>query len=211
MSARILIVDDTPLNVKLLSAKLVHDYYTVASASNGVEALQKVAEEKPDLILLDVMMPEMDGFETCRRLKANPVTAHIPVVMITALTDVADRVQGLAAGADDFLSKPINNLALMSRIRSLLRMKILMDEWKLREATAQQFSPAFDLPSVDLLSVNDSRILIIDDDKAEATFLQESVEPLSAHIVQVQTVADAEEALVSGDFDLVFANIDLRE
>jgi two-component system cell cycle response regulator len=136
MSARILIVDDTPLNVKLLSAKLAHDYYVISTAENGVQALAKVEKEKPDLILLDVMMPEMDGFETCRRLKGDPSTAFIPVVIITALSDVADRVRGLAAGADDFLGKPINDLALMARIRSLLRAKVLMDEWRLREAAA---------------------------------------------------------------------------
>ncbi len=148
MSARILIVDDTPLNVKLLAAKLAHDYYVISTAENGVQALEKVAKEKPDLILLDVMMPEMDGFETCRRLKANPATAYIPVVIITALSDVADRVRGLAAGADDFLGKPINDLALMARIRSLLRTKILMDEWRLREATAEQLAPGSRKPSL---------------------------------------------------------------
>jgi two-component system cell cycle response regulator len=210
MSARILIVDDTPLNVKLLAAKLALDYYVISTAENGVQALAKVAQEKPDLILLDVMMPEMDGFETCRRLKANPDTAHIPVVIITALSDVADRVCGLAAGADDFLGKPINDLALMARIRSLLRMKILMDEWRLREATAQQLSPTTATPTIDPMDVRDSRILIVDDGELDAEFIREALAPISAHIALVTSVADAEVALAENAFDLVFSNLDLK-
>jgi two-component system cell cycle response regulator len=210
MSARILIVDDTPLNVKLLTAKLAHDYYVISTAENGVQALEKVAQEKPDLILLDVMMPEMDGFETCRRLKADPATAFIPIVIITALSDVADRVRGLAAGADDFLAKPINDLALMARIRSLLRSKILMDEWRLREATAEQLAPGSTDPNVDPLNVRDSRVLILDDNDADAAFIRDALTPLSAHIAQAKTVAEAETLLADGKYDLVFANLDLK-
>src|ERR1700744_4330325 len=112
MSARILVVDDNPLHVKLLAAKLTHDDYVVATASTGAEALAMIESEKPDIILLDVQMPELDGFETCRQIKANPNSAHIPVIMVTALSDVQDRVKGLEAGADDFLTKPINDTAL---------------------------------------------------------------------------------------------------
>lgn len=135
MSARILVTDDNPLNVKLLSAKLAREYYTVITAENGRETLEKAATDKPDLILLDVMMPELDGFETCRQLKANPATQGIPVVMVTALSDVQDRVRGLEAGADDFLTKPINDISLMARVRSCLRLKSLMDEWRMRESS----------------------------------------------------------------------------
>ncbi len=213
MSARILVVDDTPLNVKLLTAKLAQDFYIVTSAENGREALEKVAAEKPDLILLDVMMPEMDGFETCRRLKADPATAFIPVVIITALSDVADRVRGLAAGADDFLGKPINDLALMSRIRSLLRTKVLMDEWRMREATALQLSPGNNISDIDPLNVRDSHVLIVDDKSGSPTdgaFIEETLRPLSAHIAQVSSVAEAEQALADGSYDLVFSNLDLQ-
>ena len=210
MSARILIVDDTPLNVKLLTAKLARDYYTISTAGNGIEALKKAAEETPDLILLDVMMPEMDGFETCQRLKANPATAHIPVIIITALTDIAERVKGLAAGADDFLGKPIDDLALMARIRSLLRLKILMDEWRLREATAQQLSPVTAAATIDLLNIDNSRILIIDDQN-DSGYIKEALAPLSGHITQVRSGTDAETVLADGTYDLVFANLDLKE
>src|SRR5271166_4107866 len=122
MPARILVVDDAPLNVKLLTLKLEHEHYVVSTAANGLEALAKIEVEKPDIVLLDVLMPRLDGFETCRRIRADPATAHIPVVMVTAL-DVDDLVRGLEAGADDFLTRPINDIALMARIRSQLRQK----------------------------------------------------------------------------------------
>src|SRR5579863_7686019 len=99
MTARILIVDDTPLNLKLLEARLTHEYYIVTTAESGKDALAQIESNKPDIILLDVMMPDMDGFDVCRKLKENPDTAQIPVVMVTALSDVADRVRGLEAGA----------------------------------------------------------------------------------------------------------------
>jgi two-component system cell cycle response regulator len=209
MSARILIVDDTSLNVKLLAAKLARDYYVVSSAENGVDALKKIEKEKPDLILLDVMMPEMDGFETCRRLKANPSTAFIPIVIITALSDVEDRVQGLAAGADDFLTKPINDIALMARIRSLLRMKILMDEWRSREATALQISPLVAEALSDPLNVRNCRVLIVDDNDSDSAFIQTSLAPLSAQFGVVKTLKDAEHALETRSFDMVFSKLDL--
>ena len=117
MSAHILVVDDLLPNIRLLQAKLEKEYYTVSTAESGSEALEMMKMELPDLILLDVMMPEMDGFEVCRRLKSNVKTADIPVVMVTALSDVEDRVEGLNAGADDFITKPINDHALFARIR----------------------------------------------------------------------------------------------
>src|SRR3979411_3390323 len=106
MTARILVVDDAELNTMLLEAKLSSEYYEVIATDNGPAALELAESELPDIILLDVMMPLMDGFEVCRRLKANPRTADVPVVMVTALSDVADRLRGLEVGADDFLTQP---------------------------------------------------------------------------------------------------------
>ncbi|MCH8189337.1 MAG: response regulator, partial [Proteobacteria bacterium] len=139
MSARILVVDDQPLNVKLLEAKLTAEYYNVVTAAGGVEALEKASDVCPDLILLDVMMPGMDGYEVCQRLKGDPELNHIPVVMVTALDAVADRIRGIDAGADDFLTKPINDVALFARVRSLLRMKLALDELRLRDDISLQF------------------------------------------------------------------------
>ncbi len=137
MTARILVVDDIPANVKLLEVRLVAEYFEVLTAANGYEALDICDREKVDVILLDIMMPGMDGFEVCRKLKANPETAHIPVVMVTALDQVADRVRGLEAGADDFLTKPVNDVQLMTRVKSLVRLKTLTDELRLRSATTR--------------------------------------------------------------------------
>src|SRR5271168_2581178 len=139
MTARVLVVDDVELNVRLLAAKLASEYFEVLSADNGPRALTIAAAELPDIILLDVMMPRMDGFEVCRRLKANTRTADIPVVMVTALSDVADRLRGLEAGADDFLTKPVNDIALFARVRSLARLKRMMEEWRLREEICGRF------------------------------------------------------------------------
>jgi two-component system cell cycle response regulator len=123
MLARILVVDDNEVNVELLVVILASEHYVVSTAFDGFEALAKIAAEKPDIVLLDVMMPELDGFEVCRCIKADPATTHIPVIMVTALSDVDDLVRGFEAGADDFVTKPVNGLALMARIDLQLRRK----------------------------------------------------------------------------------------
>lgn len=129
---KILIVDDEELNVRFLSTFLQRKGYEIDVASTGVEALQQIAKIKPDVVLLDAMMPEMDGFEVCRHLRKNPETHLLPVIMVTALHSIEDEVRALEAGSDDFLPKPINNLELMARLRSLLRIKTLHDQ--LRES-----------------------------------------------------------------------------
>ena len=128
MTARILVVDDLLANVKLLEARLSAEYFDVRTAFDGQDALRLCARGAFDVVLCDVMMPGMDGFEVCRRLKADPATAHIPVVLITALDGSADRLRGLEAGADDFLTKPVDELALIARVRSLARFKHVVDE-----------------------------------------------------------------------------------
>ena len=137
MTARILVVDDIPANVKLLEARLMAEYFEVLTAGDGMTALSICGQTQVDLILLDIMMPGIDGFEVCTRLKSNPRTAHIPVVMVTALDQPADRVRGLKAGADDFLTKPVNDLQLMTRVKSLVRLKALTDELRLRADSAK--------------------------------------------------------------------------
>jgi two-component system cell cycle response regulator len=137
MTARILVVDDVPANVKLLEVRLLAEYFEVLTAANGADAIETCENGKVDVVLLDVMMPDMDGFEVCRRLKSDPATSHIPVVMVTVLDHVSDRVRGLEAGADDFLTKPVNDLQLMTRVRSLVRLKMLTDELRLRASTTR--------------------------------------------------------------------------
>src|SRR5687767_6106564 len=138
MSARILVVDDIDSNVRLLEAKLSAEYYEVLTASDGPTALAIAASESPDVVLLDVMMPGMDGFQVCRRLKDDPLTRHIPVVLVTALDGREDRIQGLEAGADEFLTKPIDDVMLLARVRSLTRLKAVTDELRQREASGRR-------------------------------------------------------------------------
>ncbi|MDD2325589.1 MAG: PleD family two-component system response regulator [Alphaproteobacteria bacterium] len=209
MSARILVVDDTPLNVKLLAAKLAKDYYFVTTATNGPEALDAVKRDAPDLILLDIMMPDMDGFEVCTRLKADPASKHIPVVMVTALSDVADRVRGLECGADDFLSKPIDDVALMARVRSLLRLKMIRDEWRLREETAAQFS----MPKPDTEEPDDTggAILLLEDDAHEAQTIAACLIKNAVNTTQVETTDKLASAAMTNTHDMAVISLDLKD
>ena len=126
--AKILVVDDTPKNVKLLADLLAVKGYGVTTAASGKEALSRLEAEQPDLVLLDVVMPEMSGYDVCRKIRENTATAMLPVVMVTALDPGEERVKGIEAGADDFLTKPINQAELLARVRSLLRIKELQDK-----------------------------------------------------------------------------------
>ena len=166
MSARILVVDDIDANVRLLEAKLSAEYYEVLTASDGPTALAMAAAEKPDIILLDVMMPGMDGFQVCSRLKTDPETRHIPVVLVTALDGRADRIAGLEAGADEFLTKPIDDVLLFARVRSLTRLKMVIDELREREASGRRVGVIAGASS--RLGGTGGRILIVDDNERQA-------------------------------------------
>jgi len=125
---KILVVDDIPVNIQLMQKYLSPAGYEILVARNGEEALVQVENGRPDLVLLDVMMPKMDGFETCRILKSNDKTKYIPIIMVTALNEIEDKVKGIEAGADDFITKPFNKLELLARTKSLLRIKRLHDQ-----------------------------------------------------------------------------------
>ncbi|RWK54841.1 PleD family two-component system response regulator [Mesorhizobium sp.] len=166
MTARILVVDDIPANVRLLEVRLLAEYFEVLTATNGLDAIETCENGKVDVVLLDVMMPDMDGFEVCRRLKSDPATSHIPVVMITALDQVSDRVRGLEAGADDFLTKPVNDLQLMTRVKSLVRLKTLTDELRLRASTTRNIGIE-ELLSRNFASADTTpKVLLIDERKS---------------------------------------------
>lgn len=150
MSARILVVDDVAANRQLLRAKLEARYFDVCEAKDGHEALKRLETYSPDIILLDVMMPGMDGYETCRRIKADPVTSFVPVVMITALSDRSERLKGLMAGAEDFLTKPVNDLALFTRIDALMRYNSVATELRERQASGERVGFVSDISSEEL-------------------------------------------------------------
>ena len=137
---KILVVDDTPANVKLLVDVLMAKGFDVTAAVNGQEALDKVAQNPPDLILLDIMMPGLSGYEVCRKLRENPDTALLPVVLCTSLDPQQERIKGIEAGADDFLTKPINRPELLARVKSLLRIKTLQDEVRAQAAQIAEWN-----------------------------------------------------------------------
>ncbi len=201
MTARVLVVDDIDANVRLLEARLMAEYFQVLTASNGHDALEICAHRQCDIVLLDVMMPEMDGFEVCRRLKADPKTMHIPVVMVTALDQAEDRVTGLQAGADDFLTKPVNDLALVTRVKSLVRLKMLTDELRLRAATGQEINLQDMVSGVAWTDTPKPRAMVVDD---RPSSYQRIVKFLSAEH-SVTLVSDPREALFKAadeDFDV---------
>jgi two-component system cell cycle response regulator len=212
MSARVLVVDDIEVNVKLLEAKLLSEYYDVLTASNGKAALEIARRDTPDIILLDVMMPGMDGLEVCRRLKADARTKYIPVVMVTALSDVADRLRGLDVGADDFLTKPVNDVALFARIRSLIRLKRTMDEWMLREEIHGRLAA---LPGETLvLSVEafePARILLLEDNSLAAGKIAQILAPITQILTTVKTNAEAHAEATAELFDLVIVSMSLDQ
>ncbi|HEY2357082.1 MAG TPA: PleD family two-component system response regulator [Phenylobacterium sp.] len=202
MSARILVVDDVEANVRLLKAKLEAEYYEVLTAPDGPTALALTAGEKPDVVLLDVMMPGMDGFTVCRRLKEDAETRHIPVVLLTALDGRADRVTGLEAGADDFLTKPIDDVMLFARVRSLTRLKSVMDELRQREASGRRMGVIAGVAS--RLGGTGGRILVVDDNERQAQRLcnELSVE----HRPVAETSLEMALLAARGPVDLVIVN-----
>jgi len=159
MSARILIVDDLAPNLRLLETKLSAYYYDVVTALSGKKALALAESESPDLILLDAMMPEMNGFEVCRELKRNPATWHIPVIMVTALEETSDRIRGLEAGADDFITKPVDDFNLMARVKSLLRLKMVTDQL----LSHSEYSLEESRPILEHLDKRQGHVLMVDD------------------------------------------------
>jgi two-component system cell cycle response regulator len=209
MTARVLVVDDVPANVKLLEARLSAEYFDVMTAVSGQEALTICERAECDVVLLDVMMPDMDGFEVCRRLKASMTTHHIPVVMVTALDQPSDRVKGLESGADDFLTKPVSDVALIARVRSLSRLKLMTDELRMRAVTSREIG--IESPEREALAEagRNGRILMVDDRPALSDRIQNMLS--SEHSVDMER--DPTEALfhaAEGNYDLVIVSLDLE-
>jgi two-component system cell cycle response regulator len=209
MTARVLVVDDVPANIRLMEARLSAEYFDVVTALTGQEAINLCERAECDIVLLDVMMPDMDGFEACRRIKANPATHHLPVVMVTALDQASDRVGGLEAGADDFLTKPVSNVVLLARVRSLVRLKMMTDELRLRSVASGEIG--IENPAREAIADTGrgGRILVVEDRKASYERLQATL--ASDHEVGIE--ADPSEALfrvADSAYDLVIISLGLE-
>lgn len=209
MTARVLIVDDLRPNIKMLEARLLAEYFEVVSATNGQEALTLCREGKCDIVLLDVMMPGMDGFEVCRRLKADPRTLHLPVLIVTSLDQPSDRLRGLEAGADDFLIKPVDEIALIARVRSLTRLKIVLDELRARAI----YSAGLGLvdPFVTPSRSGDARgrILLVEDRPASAERIVAALRDLHELLIESRPQEVVFRAVESAP-DLVIVSLDLE-
>lgn len=209
MSARVLVVDDTRTNVRFLESRLQAEYFEVLTATNGPDALALCAQNLCDIVLLDVMMPGMDGLEVCRRIKAEPTTAHIPVVMVTALDQPSDRLRGLDAGADDFLTKPVDDTALISRVRSLVRLKAATDELHMRVLASREFGLGDPLAVATAETGQNARILLVED---RAVARDRLAGALSAYH-HVETEADPHRALIRAaeeGHDVLLVSLDLE-
>jgi len=209
MTARILIVDDVPANTRLLEAKLSAEYYQVASARDGFDAINQARDWQPDLILLDVMMPGMDGFECCRILKDDQNTLHIPVVMVTALGDSAERLRGLEAGADDFLTKPVEYDTLMARVRSLVRLKRLLDEWRARGETARALGLVTQHQGIP--TVAGARALVIDEWELNGDVIPRALAREGIEADPVRTGAEVVALAAKNSYDLIVISLQLAD
>ena len=194
--ARILVVDDLPQNVKLLADLLGAKGYAVATASSGPEALARVETERPDLVLLDVMMPEMSGYEVCRKIRENPATGILPVVMVTSLDPAQERIRGLEAGADDFLTKPVNQAELLARVRSLVRVKHLYDTVQTQAAQ--------------LAELNKTLEQRVSEQVAQLDRLGRLKRFFSPQLAELIVTGDAEDPLKSHRREVTVAFLDLR-
>jgi len=202
MTARILVIDDLEANIRLLEARLSAEYYEVLTARDGPSGIVKAAEESPDIILLDVMMPGMDGFAVCRALKEDAATRHIPVVLVTALDGRGDRVAGLEAEDADLQTKSIDDVMLFARVRSLTRLKAVMDELREREASGRRIGVIAGAAS--RLGGSGGRILVIDDNTRQAERLAAELAIEHRPVIE----ADPEKALIAarGPVDLLIVN-----
>ncbi|MGD9784851.1 MAG: PleD family two-component system response regulator [Hyphomicrobiaceae bacterium] len=208
MTARVLVVDDILANVKLLEARLAAEYFEVIPAYSGQEALDVCARERIDVVLLDVMMPGMDGFEACRRIKSDPKTHHIPVIMVTALDQPSDKIQGLESGADDFLTKPVDDIALVTRVKNLARLKTLNDEMLMRASTSRQLGVAENDALEKALSGRSGRILVVEDHARSGVRLLEALSKVHDTFIESDPVR-AITTLCQHDFDLAIVSLSM--
>ncbi len=206
MTARVLVVDDVRSNIKLLETRLGLEYFEVLTATNGPDAIAICEKGGCDIVLLDVKMPGMDGFEVCRRLRTLPATAHLPIVLLTALDRAADRVRGLDSGADDFLTKPVDELALIARVRSLTRLKFSIDELRIRAAHSVVAGLIEPSAVLDLDASERGRLLLVDEQRASRERVQGALSPYH-DVILVSDPGEAPAMAREGSIDLMIVSL----
>lgn len=210
MAPRVLIVDDVPANVKLLEARLQAEGFDTLTASNGIDALRLCQHRRIDVVLLDVMMPGPDGFEVCHRLKSSEATKDIAVVMVTALDQPSSRRKGVQAGADDFLTKPVDEIALLTRVKNLARAKSLEDELRFRLKTSETLGFHIEWPGAEEMSGRNGRVMLVDHVKPDPDRLLNSM--ATEHTVFLERdITRAFPRLCEEDFDLAVVNLNLSK
>jgi two-component system cell cycle response regulator len=210
MTARVLVVDDILANVKLLEARLNAEYFEVLTARSGEEALALVRSSPVDVVLLDVMMPGMNGFEVCQQIKSAPATAQLPIIMVTALDQASDKVRGLEAGADDFLTKPVDDIALITRVKNLARLKALSDEMMLRMATSADFKHLQSGENAGLTETVAGRVLLVEDQPRVAQRMLSWLGP--RHAIDVESeLQTAMLRLAEESYDLLLVSLSLAQ
>jgi len=205
--ARILIVDDEPMNVKLLVAQLEGNSYEIIQAFGGREALEKAFAQHPDLILLDVMMPDMDGYAVTHKLKNDPQTSAIPIILITALSGTHDKIQGLEMGAEEFLNKPVSNTELIARVKSMLRLRQYQEQLSIRSESGAVFSEGCARSFISEANQAIPKVLLVEDDQKDVKLIQNY---LADQPYEVITAYDGEEALalaLKENIDLILLDI----
>lgn len=208
---KILIVDDDPLNVKLLKAKLSEKTFVTIEAFNGLECLSKAKSEHPDLILLDLMMPGLDGFQVTRRLKKDPITQNIPIIHVTALDSVEDKVMGMDAGADEFLSKPINTVELLARIRSLLQLKKYKEQLGTRKESESHFLlPETSDPGFEEIELK-ATVLIVDTNQKDVECMKKNLSAYCSSPLITWSGKEAIQIAESQQSDIVLLDIPLSD
>ena len=199
MAARILVVDDLAPNLNLLEVKLQAEYYNVVTARSGEEAVKMALKEPLDLILMDAMMPGIGGFEACKQIKENPKTWHVPIIMVTALEETKDRIAGLEAGADDFITKPIDDFNLMARVRSLLRLKMVTDQLLSHTGHTIQNSRSM----LDSINRRSGNILLVEDSELRAKRVTEPLKSLHNVVIETDPVSAIRRAKAGIDMVIV--------
>jgi two-component system cell cycle response regulator len=210
---RVLIVDDEPLNVKLLKAKLSKEPYEIITAYNGHEALESVSKKMPDLILLDIMMPDIDGYQVTRTLKNDPRTQHIPIILVTALNGKEDKRKGLESGADEFLNKPVNSLELKARARSLIQLKTYQDQFEAQPPSKENSKPTDNSDKSNACLISDpiqnsfQNILIVEDNEKDIRLIENYLHGQNYRLHFAQSGEEAISKLQNENIDLVLLDI----